>query len=98
MVSWKTSIQPARARSDSPEQEEEYTVERILDVQTTRRGLEYYVKWQGYSDNESTWEPERNLDGPEAQDLIQAFWAARQGGAGGGAGQNQGQSQTQTQN
>lgn len=93
MVSWKTSIQPARARSESPGQEE-YTVERILDVRAdshTGRHL-YYVKWQGYSDNESTWEPEENLE--RAEDLIQAFWAARQGGAGGG-GQNQTQAQTQ---
>ncbi|KZV92425.1 chromo-domain-containing protein [Exidia glandulosa HHB12029] len=91
MVSWKTSIQPA------PRAQEEYTVERILDVRADRHTGRYlyYVKWQGYSVDDSTWEPEENLD--RAEGLIQAFWAARQGGAGGG-GQSQNQSQTQTQN
>ena len=40
----------------------EYEVEDILDHRSHGRGCtEYLVKWRGYSEFESTWEPEANL-------------------------------------
>jgi hypothetical protein len=41
----------------TPEGEEEYEVEKILDSRLKRRKLEYYIKWKGYGPEESSWEP-----------------------------------------
>ena len=41
---------------------EEYEVEGVLDSRFRRGGLEYLVRWKGYSAAEDTWEPERNLE------------------------------------
>ena len=42
-----------------------YAVERILHQKRTSRGLEYLVKWSGYSDYRSTYELEQNFDSEE---------------------------------
>ncbi|XP_069138883.1 chromobox protein homolog 1-like, partial [Argopecten irradians] len=51
-------------------EEEEYTVEKILDVRVKSGKREYLLKWVGYPDSENTWEPEENLDCP---DIIAAY-------------------------
>jgi hypothetical protein len=40
-----------------------YNVEKILDVKKIRGKLKWYVKWEGYSMEECTWEPKKNLKG-----------------------------------
>ena len=40
---------------------EEYEVERLLAVRTTRSGKEYLYHWKGYGSWEDSWEPEGNL-------------------------------------
>lgn len=40
---------------------EEYNVEKILDVKTKGNKTKYFVKWEGYSSDSNTWEPEENL-------------------------------------
>uniref|UniRef100_A0A915ELP8 Chromo domain-containing protein n=1 Tax=Ditylenchus dipsaci TaxID=166011 RepID=A0A915ELP8_9BILA len=47
-----------------------YVVEKIMGKRTTKDGLEYEVKWQGYDEAENTWEPKENLD---CEDLINEF-------------------------
>ncbi len=38
--------------------EDEYLVEKILDKKEVDGKLYYLVKWEGYEETESTWEPE----------------------------------------
>ena len=53
-------------------EEEEYEVEKILDVRKARKGKEYLVKWKGWEREEDrTWEPEASLEG--SRELVKEF-------------------------
>ena len=41
---------------------DEYVVEKIVDVRIKRGKTQYFVKWEGYSSSDNTWEPQENLD------------------------------------
>jgi len=41
--------------------QEEWIVEKILNKRERADGTQYLVKWEGYSEAESTWEPEDGL-------------------------------------
>jgi hypothetical protein len=45
--------------------DELYEVEAILDKRTANGQTEYLVKWKGYGNGDSTWEPPDNLNCPE---------------------------------
>lgn len=60
------------------EQEEEYAVEEILDSRETRNnGLQYFVKWTGYTD--PTWEPAAYYDNATAVDIFHTRYPDKPG-------------------
>ena len=63
---------PEGSSGDDETTDTEYTVESILDKRITSKSHEYLVKWKGYSEEESTWEPAHSLD---CFHLIKAFQA-----------------------
>ena len=52
----------------------EFEVESILAKRGDGRSARYLVKWRGYPDYESTWEPASSLK--SARDAVAAFEAA----------------------
>ena len=51
--------------------QEEFEVERILDMRVIRGQRQYLIKWKGYGDFENSWEPEGNLS--NAKEVLQEF-------------------------
>ena len=66
-------VEPTAYNSDTPgsvtefdsdsdgASEDEYNVEAITDHRRSKGKLEYLVSWEGYADDESSWEPAAGL-------------------------------------
>ena len=58
-------------REVEEEQEDEvFSVEKIVSKKVVGGKTQYLLKWKGYDSDENTWEPEENLD---CQDLLEEF-------------------------
>ena len=51
--------------------QEYFNIEKILDRRKINGRFEYLIKWEGYSENESTWEPVKNLK--NAKPLLEEY-------------------------
>lgn len=63
-------------------EEEEFTVEKILDkrvkVENNVEVVEYYLKWLNYPDSDNTWEPRGNLTCDGLIKKFEAEWEKKQ--------------------
>lgn len=57
--------------------DDNYEIERILDVRQSRGRTEYLIKWKGYGDEHNVWYDKEDL--PRAQRLIKEFHKSQQG-------------------
>lgn len=49
-------------QKDAAPEPEEYIVEKVVDKRILDDGqIVYLIKWEGYDDNENTWEPKENI-------------------------------------
>jgi len=51
--------------------DDEYIVEEILNHRSTKNGIEFLLKWKGFSVDESTWEKEKDL---QCDLLLEKYW------------------------
>ena len=65
-------------------QTEEFEVKRIITKRQNRNRIKYLIKWLGYEDTDSTWEPTSNLNCPEK---IKKFEDSQRGNLGKEMGQ-----------
>ena len=70
LQSYKPPTIPGQQTTPQPpievEGEPEYVVEEILDSRLCRNKLEFLVKWEGYTDENNSWEPEDNCKNSQA--------------------------------
>ena len=50
------------AESMSDYEEEEYSVEKVVDKRSAKSGNIELLQWKGYGDVDNTWEPKENLE------------------------------------
>jgi len=55
--------------------QEEWEIEKILDLQQRHGKNKYLVRWKGYTQGDNTWEPEENLQntGEKLQEYLQSI-------------------------
>jgi hypothetical protein len=76
LAPWKPDQIPGRTLEPpppitTPDGEEEYEVEEILDSKIDKGVLCYHVKWKGYDTSNNTWERKENLR--NAEEALEEF-------------------------
>ena len=66
----KNRKRKAREVDEGQQEEEVFSVEKIVSKRVAGGKTQYLLKWKGYDSDENTWEPEENLD---CQDLLEEF-------------------------
>ena len=66
----ENGVPKADGEVEGEEEEPEYKVQAILEVKKVRGKPHYLIKWEGYEEDENSWEPEDNLD---CQTLLEDF-------------------------
>lgn len=62
---------------DGDEKEQDWEVEKIIDVRYNEDGTKHFqIRWKGCDPTQDTWEPEDNVDSPE---LVEAFMSKADG-------------------
>lgn len=56
---------------ESSTNEDEYVVEKVVKHRKSKRGTEYFVKWEGYNESDNTWEHESNV---YCEELLKEYW------------------------
>ena len=70
-IPWENSLLELNVDEINTDDDNEYSVERIIDKQYDLNGqVKYLIKWKGYDDSDSTWEPIENL---YCLDMIEEF-------------------------
>jgi hypothetical protein len=61
------------SESGPEEQQEGYAIERILKHKQIRVEHKFLMKWKGYSDADTTWKPEEEVQGPTLDEYLAAI-------------------------
>ena len=48
-----------------------FEIERILERKKSGNSFQYLIKWQGYPDEDNSWEPKANILGKAAKQMMQ---------------------------
>ncbi|KMQ97762.1 chromobox protein 5 [Lasius niger] len=67
--------QKASTSVDKSGNEDEYEVEKLINIRTSKGSRQFLVRWKGYGESADTWENEKDLNCPE---LIEKFLAKEQ--------------------
>ena len=52
---------PRKVQAEESEDEETFEIEKVLNHRVTKKGLQFLIKWKGYTEEHNSWEPESSV-------------------------------------